>query len=233
VNDAALESFAPLVHAEHGFEEAGKALQVFGFAVEFLPDGTLEKLRVVVVLEEPFEVREELLDDAVRTFGLPAFLGALEFILEMPVANQAVIFHRLGEDELVQELDDQFVVFAFVGETKGFKGAKPILKLLEEGAVKIGTNFAVFFVANDIEQALLGQSAFEQIGKGKFGERLERLPDIAGAVKEGVAQIGEDQIFGVAEVFLDLIAVPGRFQRKTFQQFRTVRMKQRFEFDND
>ena len=84
--------------------------------VELFPDGALEKFGVVVFVEEGFEIRKELPDDAMRAFGLPLFLGALEFILQMPVADEAVILHRLGKDELVQKLDDQFVVVVLVFE---------------------------------------------------------------------------------------------------------------------
>ena len=69
--------------------------------------------------------------------------------------------------------------------------------------------------------------------KGKFLERFQHLPDIAGAVKVGVAHIGQDEIFRVLEVSLNLAVMVGRFKGKTFQQFRAERVKQRFKFDDD
>lgn len=234
VDDAALKGFAPFVHAEDGFEQAGKAFEIFGiFGVQVFPDGALEQFRVVVVLEEFLEVGEKLPDDAMRALGQPAFLGLFPIVLQLPVTHEAVILHRFGKDELVEKLDDEFVVLALVLETNRSEGVKPILQLLEKRAVEVGADFAVFLVADDIQQAVPDGSAFEQIGEGELGERRGFLPDIAGAVKIGIAQIGEDEVFGVLEILLNLLRVGSRLEGVTFQRSVALDGKQRFEFDDD
>ena len=234
MDDAALERLAPFIHAEDGFEEARKVFEIFVVIwIEFVPDGALEKFGVVVVLKEFLKVFEELPDDAMRAFGLPFVLGIFPVVLQLAVAHQAVIFHRLGEDKLVQKLDDEFVVFGLVFETDGLKRAEPFLQLLEKRAVEAGTDFAVFTVANHVEQTPLFKRQSQQIGEGNLVEWLERLPDIAGAVKIGVAKIGQDEIFGMLEVFLNLSTMAGGFQAVAFEQVRAEGVKQRLEFDDD
>ena len=233
MDDATLKSLAPIVHAQHGFEQPRETFQIFRIKIEFGPDGTLEEFRVVVVFEEFLEVREELSDDAVRTFGGPAFLGVFPVVLQLAVAHKSVIFHRLGEDELIEKLDDEFVVLGLVLETDGFKGAKPILQIFEKGAIQVGAHFAIFGITDDIEQAAAGVGAFEEVGERDFFERHELLPDIAGAVKIGIAQIGQDEVFRVLEIFLNLATMTGGFQAVAFQQFRAEGVKQRLEFDDD
>jgi len=78
-------------------------------------------------------------------------------------------------------------VLAFVFEVDGGKGAKPILQIFEKSAVEVGAHFAVFSVTDNIKQAAPFQSIFQQVGKGKFLEGFQHLPDIAGAEKIGVA----------------------------------------------
>ena len=72
-----------------------------------------------------------------------------------------MVLHRLSEDKLVEELDDQFVVLAGVGELDRAEGFEPILELLEEGAIQVGPRLAVFRRAEHVQQAARFQGTFE------------------------------------------------------------------------
>ena len=59
---------------------------------------------------------------------------------------------------------DEFVVLGRLFEPDRLEGAKPILQILEKGAVQVGPHFTVFRVADNVQQAVADQGAFQQTG---------------------------------------------------------------------
>ena len=210
VDDAAVEGLVPLRDAQQQIQLAAEAVQVGGGLVELLPDPLLKQLGVVVLVEPFLDALQEGADVGRRAFGLPVSLLAVIAVLEEAERDQAVVFQRLGEDELVDEQDDQFAGALGLEKADGRELPDPLVKVLEEGAVELGLLDFILGAAEDIvEVAALGV-AFQQLGKRQLAEEGVLDEGVPRAVEIGIPQVGQDDILVFAEVFLDLFQVrPG------------------------
>lgn len=204
VDDAAFEGVVPGVDAEDEIELVTKALEVGRILVEPVPDAGGENLGIVVFVKKFLKLGQEFGDDLVRALGLPV-AGVLDVgILRVAVGNKAEILDGAGEDELVNEQDDGFILEFRRSPFDFFKFIEPFFEVVKELLLQFRFFGGVFKTAHGVENAAGIPAAREKIRERLFGERLLLQIEIARTEKPRGAEVGEDDVFIVAEVFSDL-----------------------------
>ena len=128
-------------------------------------------------------------------------------VLRVAIWNEAEILDGAGEDELVDEQDD-----GFGGEFRRrpfdlVEFVEPDFEVVKELLFQFRLFRRVLQAAHGVEDAAGFAASREKIGERHFGERLVLEEKIARAEKPCGAEIGQDQIFVVAEIFFDLADV--------------------------
>jgi len=139
-----------------------------------------------------------------------------------------VVFERLGEDEFVQQKDREFRGVLRLFPIHVAEGTKPTGEILEELGVEVGLFVRVLGVPEHLDGAELVADALNEVGKWQLGEEGACDEAIAGAIQERGAQIGEDDVFALGEVFFDLRDVARRLERAASQFGIAVFREERF-----
>lgn len=108
VDNAPAESLVPTIDAENKIELEAEALEIGPVLVQPVPNARGKDFRVVVVVKEKFKLMQELRHDAVRALGLPSARLPDVFLLGEVKRHEAVILHRAGKNEFVDDENDGF-----------------------------------------------------------------------------------------------------------------------------
>ena len=109
-----------------------------------------------------------------------------------------------GENELVDEQDDGLGGLFLRGPLDLGELGEPDLQVLEELLGEFRLVRRVFETAQGVQHAARLAATSEEIGEGQLAKRLVVEEVVAGVEEPGCAQVGEDQVFVIAEVLLDL-----------------------------
>ena len=147
--------------------------------------------------------------------------------------HEPEILDGAGEDELVDEQDDG------LGGQLGRRPfdlvelVEPVLQVLKELLFQFGLLGGVLEAAHGIQHAAGFAAAGEEIRERQFGKGLVLEEEVAGAEEPRGAEVGEDEVFVVAEVFLDLGDVVFGIGVVAPKRVRAVALEERFEFERD
>ena len=165
-----------------------------------------------------------------RALGRPELGEAGVFVLRELVFDQAEILDGAGEDELVDEQDDGFGGEFGLHPFDLVEFVIPNLQVLEKLLLQFGAFRRVFHAAQSVEHAAGRAGAREEIGEGQCGERLFVEEEITRTIKPHGAEVGEDEVFVVAEIFFDLRDVVFGIGILAVNRIRAVTQEERFQF---
>ena len=168
-----------------------------------------------------------------RALWLPEFGEAGVFILGEAVLHQPEILDRAGKDELVDEQDDGFGGLFRRRPFDLVEFVEPDFQVFKKLLLQFRFFRRVLEAAHGVEHAAGFAATAKKIGERQFGKRLVLKEKIAGAEKPGRAQVGENQIFVVAQIFFDLGDVVLWVGVVTPKGIRAVALKERFEFQGE
>ena len=233
MDDAAAERLVPGVDAENEIQFFTEELEVGWVFVQAFPDALGKDLGVVILVKELLEELEELGHDAMGALGLPELDIAGVFVLGEAVVHEAVILDRAGKDELVDEENDGLGGLFARRPLNLVELVVPDLQVLEELLLQFRLLRRVLDAAQGVEHATGLTAAGEEVREGQFGKVLVLEEEIAGVEEPSGSQVGENQVFVVAQVLLDLrdmvfwvgIAAP--------EGVWAVALEERFEFERE
>ena len=165
-----------------------------------------------------------------RAFGFPEFGVAGVFVLCEAVLHQAVILNRAGEDELVDEQDDGFGGFFGRRPFDLVELVEPDFEVFEELMFQFRFFGRVLHAAQSVEDAAGFAASGKKIGERQIGKRFVLKEKIARAEKPRRAEVGQNQVFVVAQIFLDLCNVVVWICVAAPKCIRAVALKERLEF---
>jgi len=230
MDDAAAEGLIPGIDAENEIQFFAEALEIRRVGIQPIPDALGENLRVVVLVEKVLKEFQELGNDAVRALGFPEFGKPRKFILGEAVLHQPEILDGAGKDELVDEENDGLGGKFGRGPFDLLEFMEPDFKVFEELLFEFWLVGGVFDAPQGIQHTAGFPAPVEEISERQLGKGFALKIEIPRAEKPGGAQIGERQVFVIAQILFDLgdvmlgvgIAAPDRV--------RAVPLEQRLEF---
>ena len=168
-----------------------------------------------------------------RALRLPEFGKPGVFILGEAVVDQAEILDGAGKDELVDEENDGLGGLFVRRPFHLVELVEPDFEVFEELLLQFRLLRRVLDAAQGVEHAAGFAAAGEKIGERQLGKGFVLEEVIAGVEEPGRPKVGENEVFVIAEVFLDLRDVLLGVGVVAPQGVRAVALKQRFEFERE